>query len=202
MRHRLPDGASWEVIFDEVSGDGVAFDPEGTMSSILLDQVFDNHLCRAADGSLWLESCSKATGEAVYLSFTEKQMKYVCLDVSLPTLGLGANVFFETYGLVVRKQSFAYFWSALQLYRVLKLATYKGIPSKWASTSRQNWMAWMADAGLEPNDHVLPSALAGQQGQQQPAPTPTPRGFLPAPSLSTAGRSTATTTNASATHIL
>jgi hypothetical protein len=54
-RHALPSGASWERCFDS-EGDVAAFDPEGTMDSILLDQVFDNPLRRATDGSLWLES--------------------------------------------------------------------------------------------------------------------------------------------------
>ena len=53
---------------------------------------------------------------------------------------------------MLRRQSFVYFWSSFQIYKVLKLDSYKGQPSKWANASAKTWVGWCEHAGLFSNN--------------------------------------------------
>lgn len=97
----------------------------------------------------------------------------------MPVKSLGNNVVFEVYSLTIHRDAFKYFWSALCLYRVLKLSSYKGLPSKWASVCRAAWCSWVEEAGLRPSSHVLQSTQSDVQKNSDLL-----GAFLPSPSLS------------------
>ena len=112
------------------------------------------------------------------MCFTAKLMAFSKVAVTMPVDF--SDLDFEVYKFVIRRQSFTFFWSSLQVYRLLKLSSYKGQPSKWAGVSKQNWRQWCEEAGLS-TTHVQLSA----QCTTQPGDSSSVIASLPTPCLST-----------------
>jgi hypothetical protein len=157
-QHMLPEGHSWELIFDE-DGFAAAVDKsDDHVEAIMAEDLLRFQVYLAADNAVVLMDGKNPTSNS-YVMLKRFMHKYVEYSI---TVNIGTPIStakqFQVYGLKWPRQPAAtIMWSAKSVYECLGLKQYGGQQWRWTHSGYPSWKKYLAKHGLE--KHLLRSAL-------------------------------------------
>lgn len=176
----LPSG-EWMLVFDEDGFGCVTNAANDSAAPLLLESMLRRVLHVSSSGEEFIVERDRRTGKYSTWSATSKAQQHEEIIVRFRAGATMAqhtiSVFFLSWP---RCGGGRYFWSALGVYDMLGLASYKGVPSKWVYASWKGWHSWLKNLGLEG------SLQQSGQGRAQSSGGASASGFLPSPAMSTA----------------
>jgi hypothetical protein len=176
-RQDLPVG-EWDIIYD-ADGFGCAVDSESTCEPLVLEQFLARTLCSSpTDPLVVVEDRGKIKQRIWSLSGRMREAEDVVVLFKCSVL-LGTH---ELRACLLEwpRQNSRFVFKSAWVYRLMRLSSFKNLPSKWFYKSRVSWVAWLSKLGFD-GDHLQHSVRAIQEeGDEKP-------NFMDASGISTIG---------------
>lgn len=169
---------SWHLVVDN-EGYGCVYDSEGVCAPILLEDLFSRRVYVSGEHPLLVIERSAAGGERAW-SLSDRMRECEALNV---TFKAGATMAAHTtrcWLVSWPRQGRRFFFSALDLYRMLLLRCFQRVASQWVYESFERWASWLRTLGFRP-DHIQLSCLSANDASANSS------NFLPTPCLSSVG---------------